>query len=183
MAPLRKAFGEHFDKIEFVEANLLDADSLAQAIAGATYVVHTASPVAFDKPDDEIIKPAVDGTMAVMKACVASGIKRCVITSSAAAVCAMAEADRPDPDTGFYDESCWSNPDRPEGMGAYLKSKTLAERAAWDFLQSLSEDQRFELVTICPTLVLGPSLLPGGFLSGNFVANYLVVPKTEIAVG
>ena len=183
IAPLRKAFGEYFDKVEFVEADLLDAESLTKAIMGSTYVVHTASPVVFNVPEEELIKPAVEGTMAVVKACSVSGVKRCVITSSIAAVCAMAEADKPDPDTGFYDETCWSNPDRPEGLNAYVKSKTLAEKAAWDYQKSLPEDKRFELVTICPTLVLGPTLIPGGFMSGSVVVNNMNGSKTEVSVG
>lgn len=93
---------------------MLDAESVARAVAGSTYVVHTASPVVFNpKSDDDVIKPAVEGTAAVMKACTASGVKRVVVTSSMAAVVAMADADKPDPETGNYDEKCWSNPDRP----------------------------------------------------------------------
>lgn len=71
----------------------MNADSLTAAIAGSTYVVHTASPFFFPKEEDDVIKPAVDGTMAVMHACKASGVKRCVVTSSTAAVCAPAKAD------------------------------------------------------------------------------------------
>jgi dihydroflavonol-4-reductase len=67
---LRKAFGDWFENLELVEADLLDADSISRAVAGSTYVVHTASPVVFNpKTDDDVIKPAVDGTLAVMKAC------------------------------------------------------------------------------------------------------------------
>ena len=111
IAPLRKAFGDHFEQLELVEADLLDADSIAKAVSGSTYVVHTASPVVFNpKTDDDVIKPAVDGTHAVMKACTVSGVKRCVVTSSMAAVVAMAASDKPDLTTGFYDETCWSNP-------------------------------------------------------------------------
>ena len=67
-------------------------------------------------------------------------MKRLVITSSVAAVVGMAASDKPDLETGFFDESCWSNPDRPEGLGGYPKSKTLAERAAWDYQKALPED-------------------------------------------
>jgi len=112
---------------------LLDAESLHKAIAGSTYVVHTASPFFFPKNEEDVIKPAVDGTIAVLKACSASNVKRLVITSSTAAILGMAAEDKPDLETGFYDESCWSNPARKEGLGGYPKSKTLAERAAWDY--------------------------------------------------
>jgi len=133
IAPLRKAFGEHFSSIEMVEADLLDSDSIQRAIEGSAYVVHTASPFFFAKTEEEVVKPAVEGTLAVMRACAASGVKRCVITSSMASVLYLAKEDMPDLETGCFDESCWSNPDRPEGMLPYPKSKLLAERAAWDF--------------------------------------------------
>jgi nucleoside-diphosphate-sugar epimerase len=115
--------------------------------------VHTASPFAWPENEDEVVKPAVDGTIAVMKACSAAGVKRCVITSSCASIAAMAATDKPDPEIGFYDENCWSNPERPEGLASYVKSKTLAEKAAWDYQQSLPEGERFEIVVINPTFI------------------------------
>ena len=112
----------------------MDAESIKKAISGSTYVVHTASPFYFPENDDDVIKPAVDGTLAVMHACSASGgVKRCVITSSVAAVAYLAASDKPDIETGFIDETHWSNPDRAEGLGGYPKSKTLAEQAAWNY--------------------------------------------------
>jgi len=113
VAPLRKAFGEHFDRLELVEADLLDAESLSKAIAGSTYVVHTASPFFFPANEDDVVKPAVEGTLAVLRACSASAVKRIVITSSCVAIYLPADEDRPDWETGWLDESVWSNPDRP----------------------------------------------------------------------
>ena len=66
-----------------------------------------------------------------MKACQAAGVRRCVVTSSGYAIFEQAEADRPA--NNIFDESYWSNPNRPEGMLPYPKSKVLAEKAAWDF--------------------------------------------------
>ena len=102
-----------------------------------------------------------------MKACKAAGVRRIVITSSCAAVQAVADADRPADQT--FDESYWSNPDRPQGMIPYLKSKTLAEKAAWDFQTALPDDQKFEVVTICPSAILGPPLRKEDFTSSMFV--------------
>lgn len=82
-------------------------------------MVHTASPFYFPENDEDVIKPAVEGTIGVLKACSAAGVKRCVITSSVAAVIYEASTDRPDITTGFYTESNWSNPTRPEGLGGY----------------------------------------------------------------
>ena len=183
LAPLRKAFGAYFDQLELVEADLLDADSLTRAIAGSNYVVHTASPFFFPQNEEDVVKPAVDGTIAVMHACVAANVKRCVITSSMAAIAGMAQKDKPDLETGFYDETCWSNPERAEGMAGYPKSKTLAERAAWDFQKSLPEDKRFEIVTVCPCFVMGPTLIPGGFTSANYMVNNFNGSKTEVGTG
>lgn len=95
----------------------------------------------------------------------------------------MAAADKPNLETGAYDESSWSNPDRPEGLGGYPKSKTLAERAAWDYQQSLPEDQRFEIVTVNPCFVMGPTLIPGGFTSSGWVEGFFNGSKTEVGTG
>lgn len=86
--PLKKAFGEYFDQLELVEADLLDENSLMQACSGSTYIVHTASPFPIENPrhEDELIKPAVEGTLAIMKAARANKVKRVVITSSVASI-------------------------------------------------------------------------------------------------
>ena len=86
LAPLREAFGDLYDQLEIVEADLLNEESLVTAIAGSTYVVHVASPFFMSKNEEDLIPPAVNGTTYVMKACQAAGVKRCVITSSVAAI-------------------------------------------------------------------------------------------------
>lgn len=82
-----------------------------------------------------MVKPAVEGTIAVMKASQKFKVKKVVVTSSCAAVFAMAPADLPDPETGFFDDKSWSNTDvlGADAWSVYIKSKTLAEKAAWDF--------------------------------------------------
>jgi len=181
IAPLRKAFGEYFDQLELANADLLNAESLTAAVAGSTYVVHTASPFFFPKDDQDVIKPAVDGTLAVMNACLAAGVKRCVVTSSFAAIACPAKEHQPDPETGFWDETIWTDPDRPEGCIGYVKSKLLAEKAAWDFQKSLPEDKKFEIVCINPCYVEGPSLIPGGFTSADIIAKYFNGTVTEVS--
>ena len=132
VAPIREAFGEYFDQLELVEADLMDEQSLLSAIAGSTYVVHVASPYFEDSQDpNELITPAVNGTKYVMRACQAAGVRRCVITSSVDSIEFCSIGDRPSNNT--YDESYWSNPDRPEGIHTYSKGKVLAEKLAWDF--------------------------------------------------
>jgi nucleoside-diphosphate-sugar epimerase len=128
IAPLRKAYGQQFSSIELVEADLMNADSLDRAVQGCYYVVHTASPFPAVNPRDEndLIKPAVEGTLAVMRAAHKHKVKRVVITSSVAAIMFHTPANR----KPEYNESDWSE---LQGCGAYEKSKLLAEKAAWDF--------------------------------------------------
>ncbi|MEN3362589.1 MAG: hypothetical protein V7637_6571 [Mycobacteriales bacterium] len=133
--------------LELVEARL-DADTgWAEAVDGCTYVWHVASPnpPALPKDEDELIRPAVDGTLRVLRAAAASGtVRRVVLTSSIDAI--RHGHDGPD---RVRTEADWSNVDR---SGPYPRSKVYAERAAWEFVR----DQGLELVTINPGLVLGP---------------------------
>ena len=182
IAPLRKAFGEHFEKLELVNADCLDAESLERAISGSTYVVHTASPFNFKDTREQLIKVAVEGTMAVMKACLLAKVKRCVVTSSCMTIYFPRAEDRPNIETEWLDENCWSNPDRPGGIPGYAESKVKAERAAWSYHASLPEDEKFELVTVLPCFVLGPSLLPGGFTSAEYIEAYFNGSKTKVGL-
>jgi nucleoside-diphosphate-sugar epimerase len=135
---------------EVVRADL-DADSgWADAAAGCRYVLHVASPLPLSAPADEndLIRPAVDGTLRVLRASAASGtVKRVVVTSSTDAVGPAAPAHR---DAGPRTEQDWADPAAAHG---YVKSKVLAERAAWDFARA---DGGIELAVINPGLVLGP---------------------------
>ena len=86
--PLRKAFGEHFDQLELVDADLLKPETIEEAVKGCTFVIHTASPFPSEQPRDEnvLIRPAVEGTLAVMRAAQTHKVKRVVITSSVASI-------------------------------------------------------------------------------------------------
>ena len=130
--PVRKAFGELFHKLTLIEADLNNKESIFAAINGADFVVHTASPVPLKPPKDEneLIRPAVDGTTYVMEACHANKVKRVVITSSSASIYECNPEDRHI--DGRFTEKNWSNPNG-DHIGAYSKSKTLAELAAWNF--------------------------------------------------
>ena len=107
----------------------MKADSLAAAIEGCDYVVHTASPFPDDIPKDEnvLIRPAVDGTLAVMRAAHKYKVKRVVVTSSVASIMVQLQINA----KASYNEDNWSD---LQACKAYDKSKTLAEKAAWDFL-------------------------------------------------
>ena len=128
LAPLVKAFGDNYQLIELFEADLLNPESLDKAIEGCDYVVHTASPFPLAQPKDEnvLIKPAVEGTLAVLRAAHKYRVKRVVVTSSCAAIMQPEEQKMKE----LYSEEDWSD---EIAQSAYGKSKTLAERAAWNF--------------------------------------------------
>ena len=131
----------------------------------------------------DLIRPAVDGTLSALRACRKHKVKRVVVTSSVAAI----EDTHPDksPEDDTWNESHWSDPDRPEGMSAYAKSKVLAEKAAWEYQASIPEDERFELSVINPSFVLGPTNVGGSFASGDFIGQLMMnklpaIPKVSL---
>ena len=139
--------------VELVEADLLKAETWPTAVAGCTYIMHMASPYPDDKAksDDDVIKPAVDGTLNIMRAIIgARCVKRIVMTSSIAAICDVKEQGK------IYSESDWTDVTKP--VTAYVKSKTHAERAAWNFVAVTYGDNKFELTVINPGFMVGPVL-------------------------
>ena len=153
---LRDALSKHVDtsNFELVTADLLSNEGWTEAVRGCRYVWHVASPVpnAPPKHEEDLIVPARDGTLRVLRAASEAGVERVVLTSSLSAVI---EGHPRDP-TRVLTEDDWSLLDGE--VGAYEKSKTLAERAAWDFVGGLGGDKSLELTTINPGLVLGPVL-------------------------
>lgn len=101
-----------------------------------------------------------------MKACLASKVKRVVITSSLAAVYPDKENKK-----CHYNEEDWADLDSLE---PYPKSKMLAEKVAWEFVKNLPEDSKFEVVTICPGLILGPNLNKEAFSSGDIIKKFMM---------
>lgn len=144
--------GVDLSRLEFAEADLTKDDGWAEAAAGCRYVLHIASPFPNAEPahEDEVIRPAVDGALRALKAAAAAGVERVVLTSSTAAINYGHGSN-----IGPFDETDWSN---TENEGAYVKSKLAAERAAWDYVNDLPADEKFELACINPGLVLGPIL-------------------------
>lgn len=139
--------------IELVEADLSSDAGWAEAVKDCTYVQHVASPFPAVHPKDEmeLIRPARDGALRVLKAAKAAGVKRVVMTSSMAAI-AYGHGDKR---AEISDETMWSNPEGPDNT-PYTKSKTIAERAAWDYVNG--EGKGLELATINPTGIMGPAL-------------------------
>jgi dihydroflavonol-4-reductase len=137
-------------KLSFVAANLHDDSGWDQAVDGCEYVLHVASPFPLVQPKDpdELIVPARDGTLRVLRAALKAGASRVVVTSSVAAVGGSAKGSaRP------LDESDWTDLGDPS-VSPYARSKTIAERAAWDLTAEMGETGR--LATVNPGAILGP---------------------------
>jgi nucleoside-diphosphate-sugar epimerase len=166
---LRELGRKHGGRLTLVEADLENDNGWKQAVAGCTWVEHVASPFPAAAPADEneLIRPAVEGTLRVLRAAADSGtVRRVVLTSSVAAV-AYGHGDI---GGRTLSEEDWSVPDKCE---AYQKSKTLAERAAWDFVKGLPEGRRIELTVINPGFVAGPLSGPDIGTSGEVVGRLM----------
>ena len=148
---VRAALGPD-DQVEIVVADLISDDGWPAAVAGCEYVLHVASPfpARVPKHEDDLIVPARDGALRVLRAARAAGVRRVVLTSSFAAI----GYGHPDQEQA-YTEQDWTDLAGP-GVSAYAKSKTLAERAAWDFTAGGS----LELAVVNPVGVFGPVLGP-----------------------
>jgi nucleoside-diphosphate-sugar epimerase len=151
--------------LEVVTADLTADAGWAEAVAGCAYVLHVASPfpIAQPKHEDELIVPARDGAVRVLRAAQQAGVRRVVLTSSFAAIGYGHAHGHDDP---IYDETSWTDVDGP-GVSPYAKSKTLAERAAWAFVEE--QGGPLELAVVNPVAVLGPLLGPDASTSIELV--------------
>lgn len=142
---------DRLDALSLVEADLTSDAGWDQAVAGCRYVLHVASPfpLTIPKNEEDLIHPAVEGTRRVLAAAARAGVARVVQTSSVAAVSSA------DPNQNqVFTEDNWSWLDGD--IDPYPKSKTLAEKAAWEFVENLSPGQSLELAVINPGYILGP---------------------------
>lgn len=167
-AEVRKSLGTGFEdeKLEFCKLNLLDNEGWGDAASDCDYLLHIASPCFIKEPKNEkqLIKPALEGTLRALTAAQKSNVKKVVLTSSMGAIA-----------YGHNKSTCkytdWT--DLSKDVGAYIKSKTLAEKAAWDFINNLS-DTSFTMTTIHPGMVFGPLLsndLDG--ISASLITNMI----------
>ena len=153
-AMLKQAGAEPGDRLSLFAAELEQDAGWRPAVEGCDYVLHIASPLSEHVPknEDEMIVPARDGTLRVLRAARDAGVKRVVLTSSSAAI-----TYGRGPQPARFDETHWTDVNRGD-VHPYAKSKTLAERAAWDFIAR--EGGGLELSVINPVLVLGPVFGP-----------------------
>ncbi len=138
------------DRLSFFAANLTEDAGWDQAVEGCDYVLHVASPLGVPPPKDpnDLINPARDGALRALNAAIKAGVKRVVMTSSVASTSPPVGAP-----SGVSDETVWTDSDDVR-HGGYPRSKTIAERAAWDLMAS--SGGATTLATVNPALVLGP---------------------------
>lgn len=164
-AMLREGGVEAGDRLTFIQADLSSDTNWAEAVSGCTYVMHVASPTPIKnyEHEDEMIIPAREGVLRVLRAARDAGVKRVVLTSAIGAV-VYGHTNQIAP----FDETTWTNTDNAP---AYQKSKTLAERAAWEFIEK--EGNGLELTAINPTAVMGPVLGADYSHSNHIIKNLL----------
>jgi nucleoside-diphosphate-sugar epimerase len=185
---LRQGGAEPSDRLAFFEADLQSDAGWTEAVAGCDYVQHVASPfpAAVPKHEDELIVPAREGALRVLKAAREAGVKRVVLTSSFAAI-----GYGHKPQTAPFNETYWTDTSGND-VTAYVKSKSFAEKAAWDFMAK--EGGALELSVVNPVAVFGPVLGPDfstsvlliqrlltGTVPGSPKLNFGVVDVRDIA--
>ena len=163
-----KKHSSNCENLEFFIADLLNDDGWKEAVEGSKYVLHVASPFFLGEPENEdvFIKPAVEGTLRVLKACADADVQKVVLTSSFAAVGYGHPREKE-----VYTEEDWSSVDGE--ISPYAKSKTLAEKAAWDFVENLEESKKFNLTVINPVAVTGPMLTSDIGSSNDFLLKLI----------
>lgn len=181
---VRTTLERHCDasRLDFVEADLLSDAGWEEAMQGVDAVLHLASPFPMAQPrdPDEVLRPAIDGTLRVLRACKGAGVPRLVLTSSTAAV---VQGHQSTPRRRFTEKD-WTNLASPV-ITAYTRSKTLAEQAAREFVRS--EGQGLAFATINPGVVLGPVLDADVGASAEIVqlilrGKYPAVPRIWLPV-
>lgn len=160
--------------LQLVEADLLNESCWDSIVSDVKYILHVASPFTIDVPknEDELIRPAVQGTLSVLKAAAKNeNIEHIVVTSSIASIFSCYTKG-----TKNYTEEDWPNVDK---LKPYNKSKVLAEKEAWNFynkekeIRVKSNKKMFKLTTICPGYIFGPSLVKTNFASGDIIRQIL----------
>ncbi|GGD75367.1 aldehyde reductase [Emticicia aquatilis] len=170
-----------FYNLTFIETDLLTDKNWDKAVEGCDYVLHVASPIHLEIPKDEneMIKPAVEGTLRVLKAARDAGVKRVVMTSNFGAV-GYSHADK----SKVITEENWTNPNE-KGLSAYNKSKVMAEKAAWEFIKNEGRD--LQLSVINPVGIFGPAYsakLSSGFelLKKILDGSMKAIPNITISI-
>lgn len=171
------------DNLEFCELNLSKDDGWEEAMSDCDFVLHVASPYFVKEPKDEseMIKPAVEGTLRALRSAKKAGVKRVVLTSSLVSMMGGKEG------VVTLDENSWTDV-KAKNASAYMKSKTEAEKAAWDFVKFQDGEDKLELATVNPGPIYGPTLT--GNLNGESMKMFKdlitgkmpMLPKASISM-
>lgn len=160
----------YIENLRFVEADLNDENIWSKLTKGVDYVQHIASPFPRELPkkEEDLVVPAKNGTLNVLKAASANGVKRVVVTSSTGAIIyGKSKNER----SGTFNEAHWTNISNRKDSTPYFRSKTIAEKAAWDFIKK--DDSGLEIATVCPGAILGPVLEEDFGTSANIVIKLM----------
>lgn len=164
------AHTNNIEKLSFAQADLSDEKVWLELTKGVDYVQHIASPFPRELPkhEDELIIPAKNGVLSILKAATVNKVKRVVITSSSSTVLYGKEKGK---ESGTFDETVWTDVHNRNDTTPYYRSKTIAEKAAWDFITA--DRSKLELVTVLPGAILGPVLEDDFGTSANIVLKML----------
>lgn len=179
---IKKVIGRYTDRLDnlnFVQADLSDDKVWIELTEGMDYVLHVASPFPRELPkhEDDLIIPAKQGTLAILKAAAQNKIKRVVMVSSSSAI---QYGKTKEELTRTFSENDWTDVNNLEDTTPYFRSKTIAEKAAWDFIQQ--DTSGMELTTILPGVILGKVLEEDFGTTANIIIKILngslpAVPK------
>ncbi|KAF7637685.1 3Beta_HSD domain-containing protein [Meloidogyne graminicola] len=172
------------ENFKLIEADLNNKECWKRAIFGCSFVLHVASPFPIEE-DETIVKIAVEGTLNVLEACadINSNVKKVILTSSCAAINEGHENEN-----RTFSEEDWTITENTKKVLSYSRSKTEAEKAAWNFIKNFKEgDNKFKLTCLNPTLIVGPVLIDIQGTSITILRRFLnnempLVPALQLAL-
>ncbi|AZA73702.1 SDR family oxidoreductase [Chryseobacterium indoltheticum] len=187
ISSIREIIGKYspnINNLTFAEADLSDEEIWLDLTKGVDYVLHIASPFPRELPkhENELIEPAKRGTLNILKAATANSVKRVVMVS---ALGTITYGKTKEELSNVFDEDDWTDESNLKDTTAYYRSKTIAEKAAWDFLEE--EESKLEFTTICPAAILGPVIDNDYGTSANIIIGLLngslpALPKIEFDI-
>lgn len=187
ISSIRETIGKYspnINNLTFAEADLSDEEIWLDLTKDVDYVLHIASPFPRELPkhENDLIEPAKRGTLNILKAATANSVKRVVMVS---ALGTITYGKTKEELSSVFDEDDWTDESNLKDTTAYYRSKTIAEKAAWDFLEE--EESKLEFTTICPAAILGPVIDNDYGTSANIIIGLLngslpALPKIEFDI-
>ncbi|MDY0931647.1 aldehyde reductase [Chryseobacterium sp. CFBP8996] len=187
ISSIRETIGKYspnINNLTFAEADLSDEEIWLDLTKDVDYVLHIASPFPRELPkhENDLIEPAKRGALNILKAATANSVKRVVMVS---ALGTITYGKTKEELSSVFDENDWTDESNLKDTTAYYRSKTIAEKAAWDFLEE--EEAKLEFTTICPAAILGPVIDNDYGTSANIIIGLLngslpALPKIEFDI-